>query len=232
MRGRAPARRARVGGDRSALECGRRPADAGCRARRTRPADHHHRAMPTSAANAIPASTVLIGPQGTPAAISSGNHSAAVRRASRCVSSGRSCSRLAVRSWLCANRGRRAALGPRRRRRAGELRVVARGHDEVAIAGRQRLASGTGWGESLPIRNGTTPLAAQDRYWLTIPYSVEDIDWPRCAGSRQGGAGQQRCHDAERGVRAADHASTEIPSRNGGPAGPRPGSSGRTWPGR
>ncbi len=45
---------------------------------------------PTSAANATPPSTVLIGPQGTPAAISSSNHSLAVFAASRAASSGRS----------------------------------------------------------------------------------------------------------------------------------------------
>ena len=48
---------------------------------------------------------VLIGPQATPAPVSSRNHSILGRVRSRSTSSGRSCSRLAVRSSLRANRG-------------------------------------------------------------------------------------------------------------------------------
>ena len=66
---------------------------------------------PMSRAKATPASTVLMGPAGTPAAISSSNHSAAVRAARCCASSGRSSSRLAVRPSLVANRGSSASSG-------------------------------------------------------------------------------------------------------------------------
>ena len=66
---------------------------------------------PTSAANATPPSTVLIGPQGTPSAISSSNHSLAVLRDSCAASSGRSSSRFAVRPSLRANLGSWASSG-------------------------------------------------------------------------------------------------------------------------
>ena len=66
---------------------------------------------PMSRAKATPASTVLMGPAGTPAAVRSRNHSAAVRVPSRCASRGRSSCRLAVRPSLVANRGSSASSG-------------------------------------------------------------------------------------------------------------------------
>src|SRR5271165_2426967 len=59
---------------------------------------------PTSVANATPASIVLIGPQGTPAAISSRNHSILVRVRSRSTRSSRSWSRFGRNEDRTANR--------------------------------------------------------------------------------------------------------------------------------
>jgi len=62
-------------------------------------------------AKAKPPSTVLMGPHGTPTPMIASNHSMAVRVLSRSTSSGRSSSRLTVRSSLRANRGSSASSG-------------------------------------------------------------------------------------------------------------------------
>src|SRR5579859_793787 len=64
---------------------------------------------PSSWASLTPPSMLLIGPHGTPAAFKLWNHSLAVLVLSRSTSSGRSASRLWVRSSVLANRGSRGS---------------------------------------------------------------------------------------------------------------------------
>ena len=66
---------------------------------------------PIFSANSMPLSTVLIGPQGTPTAISWSNHSAADLAASFSASSGLSSARLAVRPGLVENLGSAESSG-------------------------------------------------------------------------------------------------------------------------
>ena len=112
---------------------------------------------PMSRAKATPASTVLMGPAGTPAAISSSNHSAAVRAPRYCASSGRSSARLAVRPSLVANRGSSASSGApitsHSRRNCASLPAVT--ISSLSAAGSGSYGVRLGW--ELPIRNGTTP---------------------------------------------------------------------------
>ena len=115
---------------------------------------------PISSAKAMPASTVLMGPHGTPAATSSRNHSAAGRSLSRSTSSGRSSSRLAVRSPVFANRGSSASSGApstsHSLRNWTSLPAVTM--RSPAPVGSGSYGNRLGW--ELPMRNGTTPPAA------------------------------------------------------------------------
>src|SRR5262249_12995048 len=115
-----------------------------------------------------PASTVLIGPHGTPAALSAVNQSAAGRVVSRAASSGRSCSRLPVRAWLVANRGASATAGtPSTSHNLRNCPSLA----AATIRSRSAVGSGSygytlGW--ELPIRNGIPPPATYALAWFTI----------------------------------------------------------------
>ena len=66
---------------------------------------------PIFCANSTPLSTVLIGPHGTPTAMSTSNHSPAERAASFSASSGLSLSLLAVRPGFVANMGSSGSSG-------------------------------------------------------------------------------------------------------------------------
>ena len=114
---------------------------------------------PISSAKATPWSIVLIGPHGTPAPMISRNQSIFGRVRSRSTSSGRSWSRLAVRSSLRAKRGSSGSSG---RPSTSHSRRNCPSLPAVTISSPSAQGSGSygnrlGW--LLPIRNGTTPPA-------------------------------------------------------------------------
>ena len=205
------------------VQPGRRQPVAG-RGRRERDRVADRRAPPPPAAppgrararsaKATPSLTVLIGPQGTPAAISSRNHSSAVRVRSRSTSSGRRSSRLAVRSWLRRNRGSSTSSG-----------TPSTSHSlrnwpslpAVTISSPSAVGSasyGNRLGCALPIRVGVAPAATTAPEWLTSPDSAEESRltstcWPRPVAARS-------CSAASTPISACSPAitsKTEMPAR-------------------
>ena len=94
---------------------------------------------------------------------------------SRSTSSGRSTSRLPVRSWLRANRGSRASSGTpstsHSLRNWPSLPAVM--ISSPSAQGSGSYGNRLGW--AFPIRNGTTPPATTALDWFTRPDSADDM---------------------------------------------------------
>ena len=171
-------------------------------------------------ANRTPSATLLIGAQGTPAAISASYHSWRVRPASAATSSGRSSARLAVRSWFRRNRGSATSSST-----PSTLHSRANWPSLPAMTISSPSAVGSGsygkrLGCALPMRCGTAPPATYALVWLTSPESAADMRststrWPRPVRSRSRSAAR-----IPMAVCIPDMTSkTDIPARYGGPSG-------------
>ena len=140
---------------------------------------------------------------------------------SRSTSSGRSSSRLAVRSSLRANRGSSASSGtPSTSHELAELAVVAGGDDQVAVGGRQRLvgeqarvgvAHPEGHDAAGDVGAGLVDQPGQRRG------EQVDLDVLARAGRVRGGAARRGSPMVA--CRPAITSKTEMPARYGRPVG-------------